>query len=132
LGADAAKVRTEVFVHEQKIPLDLEWDDADQTALHAVAYNTLGQAIGTARLLEHTPETAKVGRMAVKRVLRGSSIGRDLLHVLIACARQRCNQEVMLHAQRSAQGFYARAGFFTRGEPFEEVNIPHIEMFRAL
>ena len=59
----------------QKIPLEMEWDEADQTALHAVAYNTLGQAIGTARLLEHTPEIAKVGRMAVKRVLRGSSIG---------------------------------------------------------
>lgn len=132
LGADAAQIRTEVFVHEQKIPLEMEWDEADQTALHAVAYNTLGQAIGTARLLEHTPKAAKIGRMAVKRVLRGSSIGRDLLQVLIACARQRGNQEVMLHAQRSAQGFYARAGFLVRGEPFEEVSIPHVEMFSTL
>lgn len=132
LGAGAAQVRTEVFVHEQKIPLALEWDEADQTALHAVAYNGLAQAIGTARLLEHTPESAKVGRMAVKRVLRGSSIGLGLLHVLMDCARQRGNQEVMLHAQRGAQGFYARAGFVVRGEPFEEVGIPHIEMFSTL
>ena len=132
IGADAALVRTEVFVHEQKIPLEMEWDEADQTALHAVAYNTLGQAIGTARLLEHTPEIAKVGRMAVKRVLRGSSIGHDLLRVVMACAKQRGNREVVLHAQRSAQGFYARAGFLVRGEPFEEVSIPHIEMFSTL
>ena len=132
LGADAAGVRTEVFVVEQKVPLEMEWDDADQTAIHAVAYNTLGQVIGTARLLEHTLQTAKVGRMAVKRVLRGSNIGRDLLRVLMGRARQRGNQEVMLHAQRSAQGFYARAGFLTRGEPFDEVGIPHIEMFSVL
>ncbi len=129
LGVDAAQVRTEVFVHEQKIPVEMEWDEADQTALHAVAYNALGQAIGTARLIEQTPKTAKVGRMAVKRVLRGSNIGRDLLHVLMDSAKQRGHQEVMLHAQRSAEGFYARAGFLVRGEPFEEVDIPHIEMF---
>ena len=132
LGADAAQVRNEVFVQEQKIPLELEWDEADQTALHAVAYNRLAQAIGTARLLEHAPESAKIGRMAVKRVLRGSSIGSDLLHVLIDCAKQRGNQEVMLHAQRSAQKFYVRAGFAVRGEPFEEVGISHIEMFSTL
>ena len=132
LGTDAARVRTEVFVHEQKVPLEMEWDEADQTALHAVAYNALGQAIGTARLLEHTPKTAKIGRMAVKRMLRRSNIGRDLLQVLMDSARQRGSQEVMLHAQRSAQGFYARVGFMVRGEPFEEVDIPHIEMFSLL
>ena len=132
LGSDAAVVRTEVFVHEQKIPLELEWDEADQTALHAVAYNGLGQAIGTARLLDTSSTTAKLGRMAVKRVLRGSNIGRDLLNVLIDSAAQAGKQEVMLHAQTSAQGFYARAGFVARGELFDEVNIPHIEMFKSL
>ena len=132
LGSDAALVRTEVFVHEQKIPLELEWDEADQTALHAVAYNGLGQAIGTARLLDTSLITAKVGRMAVKRVLRGSNIGRDLLSVLIDSAVQGGKQEVMLHAQTSAQGFYARAGFVVRGGLFDEVNIPHIEMFKSL
>ena len=132
LGSDAAVVRTEVFVHEQKIPLELEWDEADQTALHAVAYNGLGQAIGTARLLDTRSTTAKLGRMAVQRVLRGSNIGRDLLSVLIDSAAQAGKQEVMLHAQTSAQGFYARTGFVVRGELFYEVNIPHIEMFKSL
>lgn len=132
LGADAAQVRTEVFVHEQKIPLEMEWDAADQTALHAVAYNGLGQVIGTARLLQATPETAKIGRMAVKRVLRGTNIGRDLLCVLTDAAKQQGYQEVMLHAQRSAEGFYTRSGFAVRGEPFDEVSIPHIEMIKSL
>ena len=136
LGADAAKVRLEVFVHEQKIPLELEWDEADQTALHAVAYNTLGQAIGCARLLSSLlskpPQAAKVGRMAVKRVLRGSNVGAALLNVLVGTAIQRGHVEMLLHAQRSAQGFYERAGFMVRGEPFEEVNIAHVEMFKTL
>ena len=132
LGPDAAQIRTEVFVHEQKIPLELEWDNADQTALHAVAYNGLSQVIGTARLLQQTAGTAKIGRMAVKRVLRGSSIGRELLEGLMNSARLRDNREVVLHAQCSAQGFYARAGFLPRGEVFKEVDIPHIEMFKSL
>ena len=132
LGPDAARIREEVFVQEQGIPVALEWDEADASALHAVAYNALGQVIGTARLLEHAPKTAKVGRMAVKRVLRGSHLGRDILHVLMAAARARGDNEVVLHAQCSAKGFYEKAGFTPRGEPFDEVDIPHIEMFKAL
>lgn len=132
LGMHAAQIRTEVFVQEQKIPLEMEWDEADKTALHAVAYNGLGQAIGTARLLQASPVVAKVGRMAVKRVLRGSHIGRDLLATLTDVAKRQGCLEVMLHAQSSAQGFYSRAGFFARGEVFDEVDIPHIEMFKTL
>ena len=132
LGKDAALVRAEVFVHEQKIPVALEWDEADQTALHAVAYNGLGQAIGTARMLPANARIAKVGRMAVKRLLRGSRIGSGLLLALMAVARQRGDAEIVLHAQCSAQSFYVRAGFSVRGDPFTEVNIPHVEMFAAL
>ena len=135
VGPDAAKVRLQVFVEEQKIPLEMEWDAADQTAVHAVAYNGLGQPIGTARLLDDsddTPLTAKIGRMAVKRVLRGSNIGRELLSVLINTARQQGKSKVVLHAQRSAQNFYARSGFEVNGEPFDEVGIAHIEMTKTI
>ena len=132
LGEHAGAVRTAVFVEEQGIPLEMEWDEADQTAVHAVAYNGLGQPIGTGRLLQHAPGSAKIGRMAVNRVLRGSSLGRELLKVLVAEAEKRGDSEVLLHAQRSAEGFYARLGFAPRGEPFDEVEIPHIEMVRSL
>ncbi len=132
LGEHASAIRTAVFVEEQGIPLDMEWDEADKTAVHAVAYNGLGQPIGTGRLLQHAPGSAKIGRMAVNRVLRGSSLGRELLNALVAQAEQRGDTEVLLHAQRSAEGFYARLGFAPRGEPFDEVEIPHIEMVRAL
>lgn len=132
LGTDAAAIRTEVFVQEQGIPMALEWDEADATAIHAVAYNGLGQPIATGRLLQQAPGSGKIGRMAVNRVLRGANLGRELLQALMAEAGQRGDTEVLLHAQRSAEGFYARLGFVPRGEAFDEVEIPHIEMVRLL
>ena len=132
LGTDAATLRTDVFVQEQGIALDMEWDDADKTAIHAVAYNGLGQPIATGRLLQHAPGIGKIGRMAVSRVLRGSGLGRTLLQALMAAARRRGDTDVLLHAQRSAEGFYSRLGFTPRGEPFDEVAIAHIEMVKTL
>lgn len=132
LGADAAKVRTAVFVQEQGIALEMEWDEADETALHAVAYNGLGQGIATGRLVQHASGVGKIGRMAVHRLLRGAQVGQKILHTLIEAAKSRGDTEVMLYAQRSAEGFYQRLGFTPRGEPFDEVGIAHIEMFRVL
>ncbi len=133
LGQDAARVRTEVFVQEQGVPVAMEWDEADHTALHAVAYNGLGQPVATGRLLtSHMPGSSKVGRMAVKQVLRGAHLGQNILQALMDAARERGDTEIVLHAQRSAQGFYQRAGFMPRGEPFDEVGIAHIEMFKQL
>jgi YbgC/YbaW family acyl-CoA thioester hydrolase len=132
LGADAAAIRTEVFVNEQRIPKEMEWDEADATALHAVAYNRLGQAVGTGRLLGSEQGVAKIGRMAVHRVLRGCGLGEQVLLALMTAARTRGDREVLLHAQRSAESFYARLGFRPRGEAFEEAGILHIEMTRAL
>jgi YbgC/YbaW family acyl-CoA thioester hydrolase len=132
LGEAARQVRTEVFLQEQQIPVELEWDDDDATAVHAVAFNRLGMPLATGRLLQHAPDVARVGRMAVTRVLRGSGLGRDLLQTLVQAAQRRGDQEVMLHAQRSAAAFYGRQGFEARGQPFEEAGIPHIEMVRCL
>jgi YbgC/YbaW family acyl-CoA thioester hydrolase len=132
LGPHAGTIRSEVFIEEQSIPVEMEWDEADHSAVHAVAYNGLGQPVATGRLLQHAPGTGKIGRMAVSRVLRGTRLGRDLLHALMAQARQRGDTEVLLHAQRSAEGFYSRLGFTPRGEPFDEVDIAHIEMVKRL
>ncbi len=132
LGADAQRIRTEVFVQEQRIPADLEWDEADHTAVHAVACNRLGQAVATGRLLQHAPGVARIGRMAVDRALRGSGVGRQVLQALLAAAQARGDRQAVLHAQRSAAGFYLGLGFQPQGEEFEEAGIPHIEMARAL
>lgn len=128
----ARSVRQAVFVEEQGIPLALEWDDADATALHAVAVNALGQCVATGRLTQYAEGVGKIGRMAVHRVLRGAGLGQQVLAALVEAAARRGDHEVLLHAQRSAEGFYRQQGFVVRGEPFEEVGIPHVEMFRAL
>ncbi len=132
LGQDALRVRTEVFVHEQRIPAEMELDKADHDALHAVAYNRLGQPLATGRLLQHAPGVGRIGRMAVNRGLRGSRLGQRVLQALMDSARARGDREVTLHAQRSAEGFYTRAGYAVRGDPFDEVGIAHVEMFMPL
>ena len=132
LGREAQAIRTSVFVQEQQIPAEMEWDAADASCVHAVAYNRFGMALGTGRLLEHAPGVAKIGRMAVLQTMRGADIGRALLEALVDCARQRGEHEVLLHAQLSAAGFYTRAGFTTRGSPFDEAGLAHVEMVRAL
>lgn len=132
LGKDAGRIRSEVFVQEQRIPADLEWDEADRTALHAVAYNRLGQAVATGRLLQGEGGTCKIGRMAVHRVLRGEGVGELVMRALATAAQQRGDRRIELHAQRTAQAFYTRLGFATQGDPFEEAGIPHITMGAAL
>lgn len=132
LGPSARQIRTEVFVEEQRIPAELAWDAADQTAVHALLRNRMGLAVATGRLLQQAPGVGRIGRMAVNRVLRGSNLGRDLLRALSQAAAQRGDHEVLLHAQRTAEGFYARLGFVRRGEPFEEAGIVHVEMVHAL
>jgi predicted GNAT family N-acyltransferase len=70
--------------------------------------------------------------MAVVRVMRGSGLGGQLLNALVDIAKARGDKEVRLHAQCSAQAFYEREGFVPVGEPFDEVGISHIEMFKEL
>ena len=132
MEADAMKMRIEVFVQEQLILLEMERDPADAHCLHAVAYNRLGQPVATGRLLPSEAGSARIGRMAVKRLLRGAGQGALVLRTLVDAARQRGDRQVLLHAQRSAEGFYARAGFVPQGDGFEEAGLPHIEMVRAV
>jgi len=132
LGAEARPIRDAVFIAEQKIAAEMEWDDADADAVHAVAFNRLGRALGTGRMLEHVPGVAKIGRMAVSGTSRNSGVGRAVLDALLAAARSRGDREAVLHAQISAAAFYERAGFTRRGPPFDEAGIEHVEMLRAL
>ncbi|HEY9066681.1 MAG TPA: YbgC/FadM family acyl-CoA thioesterase [Burkholderiaceae bacterium] len=133
LGTAARAVREQVFIAEQKIPLELEWDDADRDAIHVVAFNRFDMPLATGRLLlpQQAMEPARIGRVAVSRVLRNGGVGRQVLDALIDAARSRGVRELALHAQVSAQRFYERAGFVPHGEVFSEAGIAHIEMRRA-
>jgi predicted GNAT family N-acyltransferase len=125
---DLRAVREPVFVVEQQVPLDLEWDELDPKCRHVLARDDQHRPIGTGRL---TPEH-KIGRMAVLKEWRGRGVGEALLLALIEQARDLGWSEVSLHAQVDAIGFYEKFGFEAYGERFEEAGIEHQSMRVAL
>lgn len=121
-------IRQCVFIEEQGIPAELEWDQHDNGACFALALDAHGQAIGTARLLS----AGKIGRMAVLPTWRYQGVGRALLTALLQAARDIRLKRVYLSAQTSATGFYEKCGFQTEGHAYQEAGIPHQDMWLAL
>ncbi|GAA0835178.1 GNAT family N-acetyltransferase [Cupriavidus pauculus] len=124
----ARAIRYSVFVEEQGVPVELEWDDMDAPSWHALAFAQDGTPVATGRLL---PD-GHIGRMAVLRVARGTGMGASVLDALMAKAVELGYGELILNAQTHAAPFYARVGFEQVGEEFEEASIPHIEMRKRL
>jgi len=128
-GVDALRaVREPVFVQEQQVPIELEWDELDPVCTHVLARDADGAPIGTGRL---TPER-KIGRMAVLPAWRGRGVGDALLLALVDEAKRQRWPEVKLHAQVTALGFYAKHGFVPVGPRFMEAGIEHQTMRRRL
>ena len=126
---DAAKlraVREAVFIVEQRIPEDLEWDGDDPTSMHVLAEDAAGRPIGCARLL---PD-GHIGRVAVLREWRGRGVGDALMRSLLDVARARGQRRVVLHSQVHACAFYRRLGFVAEGGVYDEAGIPHQTMAR--
>lgn len=136
-------LRHEVFVVGQDVPEELERDDLDAEAEHAVAYDG-ARLVGTGRLVDgvideegrRDPATAgtvgTIGRMAVAEEARGSGVGRAMLDLLVARAAERGLPVVELHAQVHARAFYERAGFVPFGDVYLEAGIEHLGMRRSL
>ena len=117
-------VRRRVFIDEQRVPENLEWDDVDEACTHALASGSDGAPVGCGRLLAD----GHIGRMAVLASWRGRGVGDALLATLVETARARGDARVLLNAQTHALPFYARHGFVAQGAPFEEAGIPHQAM----
>jgi len=115
------EVRTRVFVEEQAVPEEEEWDGLDPECVHAVAETAADGVIATGRL----HPSGKIGRMAVMPPWRGRGVGAALLRRLLEQAGRQELQEIRLNAQVAVLGFYARFGFVAEGEEFEEAGIPH-------
>lgn len=126
--ADLRAVRETVFVQEQQVPLEEEWDALDPLCRHVIARDPAGSPIGTGRL---TPEH-RIGRMAVLADWRGQGVGDAMLAALMAEARKLGWAVISLNAQVSAEPFYARQGFIPEGERFMEAGIEHQSMRRVL
>lgn len=121
-------VREQVFIQEQHVPEELEWDEHDTKAVHVVAYDARDQVIGTARLLAD----GHIGRMAVLEPWRKNGVGSAMLKKLLLLAQQQNLSKVFLHAQTSAIGFYEHHGFRTLGAEFLDAGIPHRYMEKDL
>jgi predicted GNAT family N-acyltransferase len=119
----AYPIRLTVFVNEQQVPEELEVDDDDPVAWHAIGL-VHGKAIATGRLLSN----GKVGRLAVLKEYRSLGLGGELLKTLVSYGRQEGIKEFFLHAQTSAVDFYERHGFKAIGPVFNEAGIDHIKM----
>ena len=132
LGLSAQEVRQEVFVREQGIPKDIEIDDADQEAVHALVLNRLGMPLATGRLIRQSAGVSRMGRMAVIASMRGSSVGSRVLAALLDVAERQGDHSVVVHAQLSAARFYQRFGFVESGPHHEEAGIVHVTMVRRL
>lgn len=121
-------IREEVFVHEQKVPTELEWDGIDADCAHVIACLDDGQAVATGRLL---PD-GHIGRIAVLKPWRRQGIGSRVLQSLIEIAKARGMASCALNAQTHALAFYQRHGFIEEGDEFDEANIPHQHMVLKL
>jgi muramoyltetrapeptide carboxypeptidase len=119
-------VRRAVFIDEQAIPEELEWDDSDPVSMHALGSDHDGRPIATGRLLDD----GHIGRKAVVREWRGHGVGAALFEYLIATAAERGHRVLFLNAQTQVADFYTRYGFVRAGDEFIEAGIPHIAMER--
>ncbi len=121
-------VRQTVFIEEQKVPEDLEWDGLDEQCIHLLARDADNNAIGTARLLPH----GHIGRMSVMKAWRGKGVGKALLNMLCTLARQQNVSQMHLSAQVQAQPFYEKLGFIGHGDTYIDAGIPHRRMTKDL
>ncbi|MFF2098355.1 GNAT family N-acetyltransferase [Streptomyces sp. NPDC102256] len=135
------RVRKDVFVGEQGVPEDIEYDAYDAGALHVLAVREDGVPLGTGRLLHGEAAAAKtggdptvgsLGRLAVTREARGLGVGAALVGAIERAAHARGLAAVDLHAQTHALGFYERLGYAAYGPEFPDAGIPHRAMRKAL
>ncbi|MFJ4003527.1 GNAT family N-acetyltransferase [Streptomyces sp. NPDC090023] len=134
-------VRKDVFVAEQGVPQDIEYDAYDATAVHVLAMGEDGVPLGTGRLLHGAAAAAKtggdtsvgsLGRLAVTRRARGLGVGAALVRAIEGAARELGLTAVDLHAQTQALGFYERLGYTAYGPEFLDAGIAHRAMRRPL
>jgi predicted GNAT family N-acyltransferase len=127
---DAYPIRKRVFIEEQCVPEEMELDEFDLDARHALAYAG-PECIGTARLVTLSGSVGsigRIGRMAVLPEYRGQGIGRELLETLLKVSQSQDIKQIELHAQVTVIPFYEKFGFIAQGDIYDEAGIPHRDM----
>lgn len=124
-------IRTRVFIEEQRVPVNDEWDGLDETAVHFLMQYQ-GQAIGCARLLIEEYGGEKyfhIGRVALLKAFRAQGLGYQMMEFILDYCRATAPYPIYLHAQIERRTFYERLGFVARGLEFIDAGIPHIAMY---
>lgn len=117
------KIRTLVFIEEQNVPKELEWDEFDKDSLHFIAYYN-SKPVGTARLLTD----GHIGRMAILKEFRNRKIGKNMLKYVLNVAKAKSMIKIELSAQEHAIGFYIKQGFDVISDVYLDAGIPHYDM----
>lgn len=125
--ADVRTIRQAVFVEEQRVPPELEWDDTDEIADHYLVVLPDNTPVGVGRLFSTLEETAHIGRMAILPAHRGKGFGEALLRHLVSEAAGQFS-ELQLSAQEHAIPFYQRSGFHVCSDRYDDAGIPHVDM----
>lgn len=124
---EVRKVRDIVFVNEQKVPRELEWDVHDKTSKHIIVIYK-GKTIGCARIT-FKKRKAKLERIALFKKYRGKGFGKEIVKYMVGYSKMRKVKEIMMHSQYHLIDFYSKLGFKQRGKTFREAGIKHIEMY---
>jgi len=128
LAEQIAPLRHRVFADEQGINEALMCDEADATAVHAIAENGLGQVVASGRLMKQELGMGRIGRMATEKALRGQGLAWAGFACVGGRLRRPGDTGIVLHAQVSAVGFYLREGFVRQGPEYMEAGIAHQTM----
>ena len=127
----AFAIRNKVFIEEQGVPEDLELDEFDPLAMHALAFQG-AECVGTGRLVKIGGQNGQIGRMAVLPRFRNNGFGRAILKKLVDHAQVQGIVSLMLHSQVTAIPFYEKQGFQIQGGIYDEAGIPHRNMIHLL
>lgn len=117
-------VRDAVFIPEQGVPAEMEWDEFDEQCRHALALSHTGEAVGCGRIFTN----GHIGRIAVMKSWREQRVGTAIVEALLNEARSRKYRFVDVDAQTHAVPFYQSFGFSTHGKEFMDAGLPHIKM----
>ncbi len=120
-------IRTDVFIEEQHVPEEMEWDEYDDACVHVLVKSN-NDAIATGRILEN----GQIGRMAVLKSYRQSGVGSKILEKLLSVAELKNMKAVFLNSQIDAVSFYRKFGFEEEGDVFDDAGIPHLKMIKFL
>ncbi|RKD24448.1 GNAT family N-acetyltransferase [Ammoniphilus oxalaticus] len=128
---DAFAIRRTVFVEEQGVALEVEFDQHEAEAEHILVYSDERQPIGTGRV-RAIKDQAKLERICILAPYRKHGLGKVIIETLEQIAREQGFTKALIHGQTQAEGFYRKLGYVTNSEVFMEDGIPHVALTKQL